>query len=152
MSGAAESALLLVWLCLLAAWDIRRGELPAVLLAAGGTAGLLLRITNLAAGTALSVLAAAYLPGLAAGGLLLAAARISREAVGYGDGICFCLLAFWLPWEELYTLLFTALVLCALPGLAAGLILGRRLKALPFLPFVAGAYLVLLLLALSGGA
>ena len=97
MSGAAESALLLVWLCLLAAWDIRRGELPAVLLAAGGTAGLLLRITNLAAGTALSVLAAAYLPGLAAGGLLLAAARISREAVGYGDGICFCLLAFWLP-------------------------------------------------------
>ena len=152
MSGAAESALLLVWLCLLAAWDIRRGELPAVLLAAGGTAGLLLRITNLAAGTALSVLAAAYLPGLAAGGLLLAAARISREAVGYGDGICFCLLAFWLPWEELYTLLFTALVLCALPGLAAGLIRGRRLKALPFLPFVAGAYLVLLLLALSGGA
>ena len=152
MSGAAESALLLVWLCLLAAWDIRRGELPAVLLAAGGTAGLLLRITNLAAGTALSVLAAAYLPGLAAGGLLLAAARISREAVGYGDGICFCLLAFWLPWEELYTLLFTALVLCALPGLAAGLIRGRRLKALPFLPFVAGAYLVLLLLALSGAA
>jgi len=152
MSGAAESALLLVWLCLLAAWDIRRGELPAVLLAAGGTAGLLLRITDLAAGTALSVLAAAYLPGLAAGGLLLAAARISREAVGYGDGICFCLLAFWLPWEELYTLLFTALVLCALPGLAAGLIRGRRLKALPFLPFVAGAYLVLLLLALSGGA
>ena len=152
MSGAAESALLLVWLCLLAAWDIRRGELPAVLLAAGGTAGLLLRITDIAAGTALSALAAAYLPGLAAGGLLLAAARISREAVGYGDGICFCLLAFWLPWEELYTLLFTALVLCALPGLAAGLIRGRRLKALPFLPFVAGAYLVLLLLALSGGA
>ncbi len=152
MSGAAESVLLLVWLCLLAAWDIRRGELPAVLLAAGGTAGLLLRITDLAAGTALSALAAAYLPGLTAGGLLLAAARISREAVGYGDGICFCLLAFWLPWEELYTLLFTALVLCALPGLAAGLIRGRRLKALPFLPFVAGAYLVLLLLALSGGA
>ena len=49
MSGAAESALLLVWLCLLAAWDIRHGELPAVLLAAGGTAGLLLRIADLAA-------------------------------------------------------------------------------------------------------
>ena len=59
MSGAAESALLLVWLCLLAAWDIRHGELPAVLLAAGGTAGLLLRIADLAAGTALSALAAA---------------------------------------------------------------------------------------------
>ncbi len=152
MSGAAETLLLLVWLVLLAAWDIRRGELPAVLLAAGGTAGFLLRIIDLAAGTALPALAAAYLPGLAAGGLLLAAARISREAVGYGDGICFCLLAFWLPWEELFTLLFTALVFCALPGLAAGLIRGRRVKALPFLPFVAGAYLVLLLGGLFGGA
>ncbi len=152
MSGAAETVLLLVWLVLLAAWDIRRGELPAVLLAVGGTAGFLLRIIDLAAGTALPTLAAAYLPGLAAGGLLLAAARISREAVGYGDGICFCLLAFWLPWEELFTLLFTALVFCALPGLAAGLIRGRRVKALPFLPFVAGAYLVLLLGGLFGGA
>lgn len=152
MSGAAETVLLSVWLIWLAVWDIRRGELPAVLLAAGGAAGLLLRIIDLAAGTALSVLAAAYLPGLAAGGLLLAAARISREAVGYGDGICFCLLAFWLPWEELFTLLFTALVLCALPGLVIGLIRGRRVKALPFLPFAAGAYLVLRLAALSGAA
>lgn len=152
MSGAAETVLLLVWLSLLAVWDIRHRELPAFLLAAGGAAGLLLRIIDLAAGTALSALAAAYLPGLAAGGLLLAAARISREAVGYGDGICFCLLAFWLPWEELFTLLFTALVLCALPGLVIGLIRGRRVKALPFLPFAAGAYLVLRLAALSGAA
>ncbi len=152
MSGAAETVLLLVWLSLLAVWDIRHRELPAFLLAAGGAAGLLLRIIDLAAGTALSALAAAYLPGLAAGGLLLAAARLSREAVGYGDGICFCLLAFWLPWEELFTLLFTALVLCALPGLVIGLIRGRRVKALPFLPFAAGAYLVLRLAALSGAA
>ena len=158
MSGAASAisaagtALLILWLSLLSYSDLRRGELPAWLLAAGGTAGLSLRITELASGASAGALAGAYLPGLAAGALLLAAARITREAVGYGDGICFCLLAFWLPWEELYTLLFTALVLCALPGLAAGLIRGRRLKALPFLPFVAGAYLVLLLLALSGGA
>ena len=152
MSGAAETVLLLVWLSLLAVWDIRHRELPAVLLAAGGAAGLLLRIIDFAAGTALSALAAAYLPGLAAGGLLLAAARISREAVGYGDGICFCLLAFWLPWEELFTLLFTALVLCALPGLVIGLIRGRRVKALPFLPFAAGASLVLRLATLSGAA
>ena len=67
MSGAAETVLLSVWLIWLAVWDIRRGELPAVLLAAGGAAGLLLRIIDLAAGTALSALAAAYLPGLAAG-------------------------------------------------------------------------------------
>ena len=149
---AAETVLLLIWLILLAAWDLKRGELPAVLLAAGGTAGILLRVLDLLSGTALHVLAAAYLPGLVAGILLLAAARISREAVGYGDGICFCLFAFWLPWEELFTLLFTALVLCALPGLVMVLIRRRRLKALPFLPFVAAAYLVLRLAALSAEA
>ncbi len=150
MNDTAEAALLFVWLALLAAWDIRRYELPAWLLAAGGAAGLLLRIIELASGEELSVLAGAYLPGLAAGALLLAAARITREAVGYGDGICFCLLAFWLPWEELFTLLLTALLFCALPGLLIGLIRGRRVKALPFLPFVAGAYLVLQLAALAG--
>ena len=158
MSGAASAisaagtALLILWLSLLSYSDLRRGELPAWLLAAGGTAGLSLRITELASGASAGALAGAYLPGLAAGALLLAAARITREAVGYGDGICFCLLAFWLPWEELFTLLFTALVLCALPGLVIGLIRGRRVKALPFLPFAAGAYLVLRLAALSGAA
>ena len=43
MSGAAETVLLSVWLIWLAVWDIRRGELPAVLLAAGGAVGLLLQ-------------------------------------------------------------------------------------------------------------
>ena len=152
MNYAAEAILLFVWLALLAAWDIRRRELPAWLLAAGGSVGLLLRIIELASGTEFSMLAGAYLPGLAAGVLLLAAARITREAVGYGDGICFCLLAFWLPWEELFTLLLTALLFCALPGLLIGLIRGRRVKAMPFLPFVAGAHLVLRLAALAAAA
>lgn len=149
MNYAAEAVFLLVWLALLAAWDIRRRELPAWLLAAGGAAGLSLRIIELASGAEPAALAGAYLPGLAAGALLLAVARITREAVGYGDGICFCLLAFWLPWEELFTLLLTALLFCALPGLLIGLIRGRRVKALPFLPFVAGANLVLQLAALA---
>ena len=149
MSGTAEAVLLFVWLVLLAVWDVRRRELPAWLIAAGGAAGLLLRIIELASGAEPAVLAGAYLPGLAAGALLLAAARLSREAVGYGDGICFCLFAFWLPWEELFTLLLTALLFCALPGLLIGLIRGRRVKALPFLPFVAGAYFVLNVIALA---
>ena len=150
--SVAEAVLLAVWLLMLSLWHIKRRELPALLLAAGGTAGLLFRIIDLVSGAAPSGLAASYLPGLAAGALLLAAARLTREAVGYGDGICFCLLAFWLPWEELFSLLFTALLFCALPGLVIGLIRGRRVKALPFLPFVAGAYLVLRLLSAFGGA
>ncbi len=148
----AEAVLLGIWLTLLSAEDIRSGRLSLRLLAAGGAAGLLLRAVDCISGVPAGTLCAAYLPGLSAGALLLAAARITRESVGYGDGICIGLMAFWLPWEELLTLLLTALLLCALPGLAVGLIRGRRVKTLPFLPFVAGAYLLLRVFGLIGGA
>ena len=150
--SAAETALLLLWLILLAAWDIKEGRLPVRLLAAGGGAGVLLRIIDLISGETPGVICSRYLPGLAAGALLLAAARITREAVGYGDGICFGILAFWIPAGELFTLLFTSLLLCSVPGLLIGIIRGKKLKALPFLPFVAGAFLLLLLLGRSEGA
>ena len=153
MSGsAAETVLLLLWLLALSASDLRRGTVSARLLAAGGAAGLLLRIMDAVSGTPAGTLFARHLPGLAAGALLLAAARITREAVGYGDGLCFGILAFWLPWEELYTLLLTSLLLCGVTGFLAGLVRKKRVKTLPFLPFVAGACLALRLAGHIGGA
>ena len=147
---AAQNILLPAYLLALAALDIRTKRLPAALLFAGGGTGILLRILDLAAGKDAAALCRSYLPGLAAGAFLLAAAALTREAVGYGDGICFCTLAFWLPWGSLITLLMTALFLCAVPGAVIGLIRRRRKIALPFLPFAAGAYLLLALLGAIG--
>ena len=143
---AAQALLLPLYLIWLSVWDIRRGQLPLSLLAAGGGAGLLLRIADLIAGEETAALCGAYLPGTAAGLFLLAAARISKEEIGYGDGICFCTLALWLPWGDLLTLLLTALALCGIPGAIIALIRKTKKIALPFMPFVAAAYLLLVLL------
>ena len=142
-AAAAERILLPLYLLLLSAWDIKTKKLPAWLLAAGGGTGLVLRILSLAAGENAAALGAAYLPGFAVGALLLAAAAVTREAVGYGDGICFCTLVFWLRWESLLSVMLTALLLCAVPGTAIALFRHRRKILLPFIPFAAAAYLIL---------
>ena len=149
---AAERVLLPVYLVLLAVWDIRIKKVPAALLAAGGGCGLLLRILAIAGGEAVSGICLAYLPGLGAGALLLTSAALTRGAVGYGDGICFCTLAFWLPWGSLFTLLTAALFLCALPGTIIALVRHTRKISLPFLPFTAAAYLLLLACGMIGEA
>ncbi len=152
MLRLAGRILLPLYLVLLSLWDVRTKRLPAALLLAGGGTGILLRILDLAAGKNAAEICQNYLPGLSAGLFLLAAAALTREAVGYGDGICFCTLAFWLPWGSLFTLLITALVLCAVPGTVIGLIRRSRKITLPFLPFAAGAYLLLALLGVLGEA
>ena len=152
MPDAVQRVLLPVYLCLLAVWDIRTKKVPAALLIAGGVCGFLLRIADLAAGEEAAELCRAYLPGLAAGALLLLGAAFTRGAVGYGDGLCFCTLSFWLPWGSLFTLLTAAMMLCAVPGTVAALIRRSRKISVPFLPFTAGAYLLLRLAERIGGA
>ena len=84
------------------------------------------------------------LPGLAGvtiGLLLLAAAFVSRQKVGYGDGLVFVVCGLYLGFWESFSLLFMSLVLCALGGLALMLI-GKIKKGqtLPFVPFVMAAF------------
>lgn len=84
------------------------------------------------------------LPGLAGvtiGLLLLAAAFVSRQKVGYGDGLVFVVCGLYLGFWENFSLLFMSLVLCALGGL--GLMLIGKIKkgqTLPFVPFVTAAF------------
>ena len=141
----AQAVLLAVYLLCLSVWDIRRGELPLLVLAVGGGTGLLLRLWDALTGSGLPALCGTYLPGAAVGLSLLAAARLTQEEIGYGDGICFCTLALWLPWGDLFTLLMAALALCGIPGLVISLIRKQRKIALPFLPFVTAAYLLMCL-------
>ena len=145
---------ILLWLYLLglSLWDLRRKELPLWLLAAGAAAGMTLRSMSAAAGQNLEELCGTYIPGLAVGALLLAGAKLTREEIGYGDGLCFCTLAFWLPWGDLLTLLLLALLLCGIPGVIVSLIRREKKKSLPFLPFVTGAHLVLRLAEAFAGA
>ena len=81
------------------------------------------------------------LAGVSIGLLLLGAAFVSRQKVGYGDGLVFMVCGLYLGFWENFSLLFMSLVLCALGGLFLMLI-GKIKKGqtLPFIPFVMAAF------------
>ena len=83
----------------------------------------------------------AGLAGISIGVLLVGAAFVSRQKVGYGDGLVFAVCGLYLGFWENFSLLFLSLVLCALGGLVL-MALGKVKKgqALPFVPFVMCAY------------
>lgn len=88
-----------------------------------------------------------YLQRGAAGALLGAAVllvgKITKESVGYGDGFLLCLTGLNIGFSENIALFLSALCFCALYG-GMLLILRRagRKKTVPFVPFMALAYLI----------
>lgn len=120
--------------------DIRRKSISAYALWAAFTAALLLRIFyigDIAAGAA----------GSGVGICVCAISKISHGQIGAGDGLLLTatglLLGFWMNME----LFVTGLFLCAL--FSAGVIVFRhkgRGHLIPFVPFLAGAQLLRMLL------
>lgn len=86
------------------------------------------------------------LGGMLLGGALLAIGRLTKEAVGFGDGMIFVLTGIYLGfWNNLELLLLTT----GMAGIVALFLLitkrrGRK-DRLPMVPFVLCAYVVLLL-------
>lgn len=86
-----------------------------------------------------------FVPGLSA----LLIARISREGIGYGDGLVILCLGCYLPPPQLAELCMIAITFAGLVALV--LLVGRRRgrkETLPFVPFLLAGYLIVLL---SGG-
>lgn len=132
-------AVLLLFLFAGAVQDVQKQEIPVLLLAGGFGAGLLLRILS-GSGDA-AALFAGCLPGL----LLLAAAFLSGEAVGYGDGGMLICTGMYLTLSENLMLMVMSLFLAA--GGAGILLFTKKIKrreSLPFLPFLLGGYVLLL--------
>ena len=122
--------------------DIRRRRLPLWLLAAGLGAGLLLRAGMILMGQEeLSRDAAEYLPGLIPGALLWLLSRVSKGAIGSGDGACLITLAVWVPLWDLLGILLIALLLAGIGGSIWVIVRKKNFRSeLPFLPFLLAAY------------
>jgi leader peptidase (prepilin peptidase)/N-methyltransferase len=86
------------------------------------------------------------LSGLIPGLILLVICRISKEAVGKGDVYVVLLLGLMLGFEKTFTILFLSMTMTAVFGLGC-LAVGNRKKkdSLPFIPFVLGAFAVLMI-------
>lgn len=93
-----------------------------------------------------------WLAGLAAGSVLMLAALVSKEKIGYGDGIIFLMLGVCV--EPLTTLwvLWISMFAVGIMG-SVGIIMGKRCRdsQIPYIPFVAASYIVVGLLKMKAG-
>lgn len=136
-----RKALVLIFLGLNTAWDIRIKKLPLWLIAVYGLAGV-----------AVNVIEPYYrfielVCGVGVGLAVLLAGIITKEQIGKGDGLFLMATGLFVGGENNFRLLLWSTILCAV---AAGLLLltkqcGRK-ERLPFVPFVLCAYVVSLLI------
>ena len=114
--------------------DIRKREIPLYLLVAGiATAGSGVVAFLVGREGSLTELALSFLPGL----LLLAVAFLTREKLGYGDGLMVLMMGPVFGWMQLSAGLCLAFFLSA--GVSVVLLCMRRVdrnSRLPFIPFL----------------
>lgn len=139
-----EQVVLLGFLYVLARIDLKKKELPLILLGICGAAGVF--FSRGAAFLTFSEM----LGGMCVGGFLLVCALVMKEGIGAGDGLLFCATGVYLGlWRNLF-LLFLSSLLCAAAG--GVLLLGKkctRKENLAFAPFVLAADVLMLALLLQ---
>lgn len=81
---------------------------------------------------------------LSIGIILLVIAKISRQSIGYGDGIVFLVLGMWIGiWNSIVLLLF-ALIGSSIVSLFLILVMKKKKTyKIAFIPFVLAAYIML---------
>lgn len=119
--------------------DIRRKKLSGELFLLFGIGAI---IVDIFYQTSIWLCITAMLPGL----ILLAFGKISEQQIGYGDGFAVMVMGLLLPGRETVAVLLFGFFLCALGSV--GLFFSgkwKRKMAVPFVPFLTAAYVLLLL-------
>ena len=133
------SCVVLIVLAFLTREDIRKQELPLPVLAGFGAAGLM-RFFFVHPFPAASLAG-----GMALGAVLFLGSLFTKEAVGKGDGLLLCAIGVWLGFSQSLRLLFFASILSAAAALFLLLAAKKeRTQRIPFVPFLLGAYLIVL--------
>lgn len=121
------------------AWtDLRRQRISIMLTAGIFLAAVIMRVRY----GEYAALAAGMIPGI----VLLGLAWLTREALGYGDGLVEIVLGALLGWRTAVEILMGAFFLAAVFSAAA--LAARRMGRkswFPFLPFFLGTYVIVLL-------
>lgn len=77
------------------------------------------------------------LGGLALGGIFLLIGKLTKEAIGYGDGLCFMILGVFEGYKSTLGILVVAFFLSGIAGLWKLIWKrGRSIDTMPFLPFL----------------
>lgn len=111
-------------------WDIRYKEIPIIVTIIGGIVGVICSIVQQRVPIELLC---ATIPGLVS----LVLGKVTRQAIGYGDGFLLCAMGMYVSCEVLLSILMNACILAGVVALA--LLVFRRKRGkdqLPFVPFL----------------
>ena len=111
-------------------WDIRHKEIPSSISVVGGLLGFILSVQE---GRDWFDISMALLPGIS----LLAIGWISKECIGYGDGIIICVLGLFYSWDVLWRICYFSFFFSAGAALVLFVVLKKSGDdTIPFVPFL----------------
>lgn len=133
-----EELVLGIWLCILAIEDWRTRSISVKWLAGAGV--LVVGVLIMSDMTTMEFWS--HVIGGACGGIFLVIGKISHEKLGYGDGWILVILGSYLGIQKFLEIGLGAFLLCFLYGIVEKLRKGgRREEGVPFVPFLFGSYL-----------
>ena len=123
-----------VWLVTQGGLDLKYKEIPLWLAVFGGVAGLVFCVFERRAPGELLL---ACLPGVIA----LVFSKLTREVMGYGDGIVFLVMGIYVSLERLLAIGMLAFTIAGVVALILLVVFRKKGEyRIPFLPFLALAY------------
>lgn len=133
-----QSAVLFAGLAVVAVEDIHRKEISSFSLFFMGIAGVLLSV--FAGDWNKWYIILRFIPGI----LVLAVAWLTKETIGYGDGLVILCLGCFLTFDEIIDVCFAAVTLAGLVALILLLVMKKSKKMqLPFVPFLFAGCVIL---------
>lgn len=125
--------------------DIRKRQLSGKLLGAGAVCAVFLELCTR------NLEFWSFLGGVGLGVLMLGVSFVTREALGYGDGIVVAILGMFLGLSRTAEILLTAFLMTAIvSGILLAFKRAGRKTAMPFLPFLTGASVLCMIAERAG--
>ena len=129
-----KEVILGIWLVILAGFDFKAKEIPLWLSVLGGVIGIGFCIVEK---RALGDLVLSCIPGI----ILLGVSWITKEVIGYGDGIVFVVLGTYLSISKLVSIGMLAFFVAGIVALVLLVVFRKNGRyRMPFVPFLVIAY------------
>lgn len=131
--------------------DVRKKEIPGVLLAGFALVGIAVQLwkifAKVPADGAMEISAVGWIAGGVAGILLAVASRLTGGGIGYGDAFAASVTGIWLGLVSMMEIFFLGLCLASVYSAWLFLVRNKERKyRIAFLPFLMGGCLIWLLL------
>lgn len=131
-----KTLILSVWLGVEGYLDFKYKEIPLWLSVAGGMLGVFFCVLEK---RSLMQVLLALVPGVVA----LIFSWVTKEIMGYGDGIALLVLGFYMSWSQLLSTGMLAFCLAGLVALVLLVVFRKRGRyRIPFIPFLGFAYAI----------